>query len=205
MGDTNKYDLLVSIIPTITVALISYYSLRISSHRERQNKMQDLRMNKLENCYTRLISIDSKIKKYQKELINKKSVVLEKKDYLEILLDVEKIKVESILYLGIPNSRRYISKAIKALDLLKKCKTKEEFDTIYDDGEYEKIDDEEYITLNKSTYDKIFDNYRDAMEEIENRIVVKSNNILETRNKKKRMNRKTKKRREQLRKRQNRK
>jgi hypothetical protein len=174
-NNRSLYDLLLVSIPSGIVGIISIMTLIISNSRQKKSHMFDVRMNKIEQLYSKLCLINGMIIGEKKKYEYDKNYFSDTNKISEILSEIEKLRIEAKLYftLNIIESFR-----IYAEMFLYQMKKQDNFEKPnMDDGEYDE-DDNTIIVIVPSTFEQRYKEYENMFSIFEDQILKISHKLL---------------------------
>jgi hypothetical protein len=166
VSTTNQYDVLIAIVPSLVIGFISIMTLIYSNRRQDKFQQKSFRLEKIERLYEKLVSINGRVIAEISKYKNDPQYYLPPNNAGLIIADIEKLKVESMLYFGMDEIVEIRYKCEKILKEL--YYTNGNKDNIKD-GEYDN-DGNERFEIVPSTLNQRINEYEDIYDRTEEKI-----------------------------------
>jgi len=169
-NETNIYDLLIAVIPSIIIGSISTLTIIISNKNNNKDQITSLKISKIEKLYQRLLNINGEIKGEINNYKNDRLYFSNQNNINRITKDIDLLKVEAQLYIGIDWIDAFSSKAQELLNQIVSKGISISEKKNLNDGTYEEEEDGiNWIVPN--TFDKYYDMYENVFNKLEDEIV----------------------------------
>lgn len=171
--ETNIYDLLIAIVPSLIVGIISLITIVYSNKKLKNDQDINLRISKIESLYSKFNKINGSILAEKNNYNSDENYFTSRQTVSRIIEEIELLKVEAQLYLGINSIDSFRWSTERLLNQMVQKDIKDSYKDNLHDGEYEE-DDEEHGRINTivpSTFENYFDEYSEKYDDIEDRIL----------------------------------